>query len=266
VSAAAGQGHSGGGEVGGEGDGAAGRPVQARLERVLEQLIARHTADPSKAAAARQQYESRRGKVHQDDELWEAWSAAFVEWLVVERVDEGGQVPAVRSLPDLSEDDRLIAMALVTSHRSLFEVRQIGHGRVELMDLLGGGEFSVSEPRALVGVEVGDVAELRLCGIDDDVYFGRTFIYHPREARGAIVEQASAMLAKQASRRDVIDRMAALRVTLSRYRHVPAARVYENTTEKMGDRPGGDRPGADRPSGDRPSGDRPERAGTSSEK
>lgn len=218
----------------------ASRPVPARVERVLEKLIAAHAADPAKAAAARAQYEGRRGKVHQEDELWEAWSAAFVEWLVVERVDEGGQVPAMRSLDQgaLDEDERAVAMALLTSHRSLFEVRAMGQGRVELLDLLGGGEFSVSEPRALVGVEVGDVAELRLLGVEDDVYFGRTFIYHPRDARGAIVEQASALLGKQASRRDVIDRMAALRVQLSRYRHVPAARVYENTTEKLGDKLG----------------------------
>jgi hypothetical protein len=212
------------------GVGSGGRPVQARIERVMEKLIARHATDPAKAAAARAQYEGRRGKVHQDDELWEAWSAAFVEWLVVERVDEGGQVPALRSLPELAADEREIAAALVTSHRSLFEVRAMGQGRVELLDLLGGGEFSVVEPRALMGVELGDVAELRLCGIDDEVYFGRTFIYHPKAARGAIVEQASAMLARQASRRDVMDRMATLRVTLSRYRHVPAARVYEKVT------------------------------------
>jgi hypothetical protein len=209
------------------------RPVQARIERVMDFLIAKHAADPDKAAAARQAYEGRRGKVHQDDELWEAWSAAFVEWLVIERVDERGQVPAMRSLDELAArdpGDRDIALALLRSHRSLFEVRQMGHGRVELLDLLGGGEFSVAEPRALMGVEVGDVAELRLCGIDDEVYFGRTFIYHPRAARGAIVEQASAMLSQQASRSDVIDRMAMLRVTLSRYRHVPAARVYEKLT------------------------------------
>lgn len=224
------------GQAGGGAPAERSRPVPARIERVLEKLIAEHTADPAKAAAARAQYEGRRGKVHQDDELWEAWSAAFVEWLVVERVDEGGEVPAMRSLAALAEDEREVAIALLTSHRSLFEVRAMGQGRVELLDLLGGGEFSVCEPRALVGVEEGDVAELRLVGIDDDVYFGRTFIYHPRDARGAIVEQASAMLAKQASRRDVIDRMAALRVQLTRYRHVPAARVYENTTERMGDK------------------------------
>lgn len=207
--------------------------MQARIERVMEFLIARHAANSEKAAAARQAYEGRRGKVHQDDELWEAWSSSFVEWLVVERVDEDGLVPAMRSLDELAArdpGDRDIAVALLRSHRSLFEVRQMGHGRVELLDLLGGGEYSVAEPRALMGVEVGDVAELRLCGIDDEVYFGRTFIYHPRAARGAIVEQASAMLAASSSRRDVIDRMAMLRVTLSRYRHVAAARVYEKTT------------------------------------
>ncbi|MBK7537080.1 MAG: hypothetical protein IPI49_17295 [Myxococcales bacterium] len=229
---------------------AARPPVQARLERVLDGLIAQHAADPTRAAAARQQYEARRGKVHQDDELWEAWSAAFVEWLVVERVDEDGVVPIMRSLQELGRqgvaadepgaapessasarglraEDHALATALLTSHRSLFEIRQMDRGRVELLDLLGGGEFSVVEPRALVGVEVGDVAELRLCGIEDEVYFGRTFIYHPRSARGVIVEQASAMLGRGSSRRDVIDRMASSRVTLSRYRHVPAARVYE---------------------------------------
>jgi hypothetical protein len=207
-------------------------PVQSRIERVMEQLITRHASQPAKASEARQQYEARRGKVHQDDELWEAWSAAFVEWFVVERIDENGEVPAMRSLRDgsspvLDPSDRKIVAALVTSHRSLFEVRHIGQGRVEILDLLGGGEFSVVEPRALVGVDVGDVAELRLCGIDDDVYFGRTFIYHPCAARNAMVEQAMAILANRGSRRDVMDRMAMLRVTLSRYRHVPAARVYE---------------------------------------
>jgi hypothetical protein len=208
--------------------------MQARIERVMDHLISHFAADATKAHLARQQYEGRRGKVHQDDELWEAWSAAFVEWFVIERLDEGGRPPALTALSAEAgagalkdAGDRAIVAALLTSHRSLFEVQMMGHGRVEVIDLLGGGAYSVVEPRALVGVEVGDVAELRLCGLDGEVYFGRTFIYHPRSARAAIVEQASAMLAKRSHRRDVIDRMAMLRVTLSHYRHVPAARVYE---------------------------------------
>ena len=213
----------------------------ALLERVTEELYARHTVDGKAAAAARRDYEERRGKVHQDDELWEAWSAAFVEWFVVERLAPGHAVPpAALSYRELAVDDprKAVIGALVTSQRSLFEVRSITRGRVELLDLLGGAEFVVDEQRVLHGVELGDVAELRLIGLVTDagseIRFGRTFIYHPKAARAAIVERARAMLADGASRRDVIDHVAQLRVQVTRYRHMPAARVYELGSRIMG--------------------------------
>lgn len=215
--------------------------VAALLEQVTEELYARHTADSEAASNARREYEERRGKVHQDDELWEAWSAAFVEWWIVERAAEGGLPPAAQTYRELAaagDPKADVVSALVTSHRSLFEVRSLARGRIELLDLLGGAAFTVDENRALHGVEVGDVAELRLVGIASDdapeIHFGRTFIYHPKAARGAIVERARAMLAKGASRRDVIDHIAQLRVTVTRYRHMPAARVYELGSRIMG--------------------------------
>lgn len=202
----------------------------ALLDQVTEELYARHTADVDAAAVARREYEERRGKVHQDDELWEAWSAAFVEWFVVERVAAGRAVPpAAVTYRELAASDprAQVVSALVTSQRSLFEVRAVSRGHVELLDLLGGATFVVDEQRALHGVEVGDVAELRLIGVAGEVRFGRTFVYHPKSARAAIVERARAMLSKGASRRDVIDQIAQLRVQVTRYRHMPAARVYE---------------------------------------
>jgi len=202
----------------------------ALLDRVTEELYARHTADTEAAGVARREYEERRGRVHQDDELWEAWSAAFVEWYVVERVAPGSALPpAVQTYRELAPGDPRAAVvkALVTSHRSLFEVRSMTRGRVELLDLLGGAELAVDEQRALHGVEVGDVAEVRLIGVTGEVRFGRTFIYHPKSARAAIVDRARAALAKGATRRDVIDQIAQLRVQVTRYRHMPAARVYE---------------------------------------
>src|SRR5262249_33050013 len=53
-------------------------PPAALLDGVIEPLYARHTADSDAASAARREYEERRGKVHQEDDLWEPWSAAFV--------------------------------------------------------------------------------------------------------------------------------------------------------------------------------------------
>ena len=211
----------------------------ALLDQVIEELYARHTSDADAASQARREYEERRGKVHQDDELWEPWSAAFVEWYVIERVVPGDTVPpaAVTSREIAPDDPRAAAMrALVTSQRSLFEVRALASGtrRIELLDLLGGAVFHVDEQRALHGVEVGDVAELRLIGISGEVRFGRTFIYHPAAARAAIVERARGLLAKGASRRDVIDHVAQLRVQVTRYRHMPPARVYELGSRLMG--------------------------------
>jgi len=205
----------------------------ALLEQVTEELYAKHTADADRATLARREYEERRGKVHQDDELWEPWSAAFVEWLVVERVAPNEKLPAAaQSYAELAADDPRAAAirALITSQRSLFEVRAMKKG-IELLDLLGGAVFHVDEQRALHGVEIGDVAELRLIGLPvgsgGEVRFGRTFIYHPKSARGAIVERARAMLAKGSTRRDVIDHIAQLRVQVTRYRHMAPARVYE---------------------------------------
>jgi hypothetical protein len=210
----------------------------ALLDEVIEELYASHTSDADAAVTARRDYETRRGKVHQDDELWEAWSAAFVEWYVIERVGEDGLPPAVRTYRELAPSDpkRDVVAALLTSQRSLFEVRAIHKSRrgVELLDLLGGAVFIVDEARAMHGVEVGDVAELRLIGVAGEVRFGRTFVYHPKAARAAIVDRARGMLAKGAVRRDVIDQIAQLRVQVTRYRHMPAARVYELGSRIMG--------------------------------
>ncbi|MGE0873004.1 MAG: hypothetical protein AB7P03_30915 [Kofleriaceae bacterium] len=209
----------------------------ALLDQVTEALYARHTADTEVAAAARAEYEQRRGRVHQDDELWEAWSAAFVEWFVVERQVPGvGVPPAAQSYRELSPEDPQaeVMRALVTSHRSLFEVRGLGRGKIELLDLLGGAEFVVNEQRALHGVEEGDVAELRLIGVSGEVRLGKTFIYHPKGARAAIVEHARALLSSGRERRDVIDHIAQLRVQVTRYRHMPPARVYELGSRIMG--------------------------------
>jgi len=210
----------------------------ALLDEVIETLYARHTTDPEAASSARREYEDRRGKVHQEDELWEPWSAAFVEWYVVERVPPGERHPPAvatyRELAAAGDPRAVVARALVTSQRSLFEIRAMARGQVELLDLLGGAVFHVDEQRALHGVEIGHVAELRLVGIAGEIQFGRTFIYHAKAARAAIVERARGMLAGGSSRRDVIDHIAQLRVQVTRYRHMPVARVYELGARIMG--------------------------------
>jgi hypothetical protein len=207
----------------------------ARLDDVLERLIAEHTGDTAAVIAARHEYEDRRGRVFQEEELWERWSAAFVEWFVVERVASGAQVPPAaaslrRARDDGRDDDARAIRAWLTSQRSLFEVRALRADRVELLDLLGGALISVAEQRSMHGVSPGDVAELRVIGFDGDVHFGRTFVFHPRGARETILAHARRIVGTGGDRRAVLDHCAALRVKVERYRHMSPARVYELPT------------------------------------
>lgn len=205
------------------------------LDEVLDRLIAEHTADAARVVAARKEFEDRRGRVFQEEELWERWSAAFVEWLVVERVAPGQALPPAadslaRARDAGDERDAAAIRAWLTSHRSLFELRSLTPARAELLDLLGGALVGVVEPRGMEGVSVGDVVELRVIGFDGDVVFGRTFVFHPRGARDAILAHARRIVATGGDRRAVLDHIAALRVKVERYRHMAPARVYELPT------------------------------------
>jgi len=202
------------------------------LDDVLDDLIAEHTADADRVVAARREYEERRGRVFQEEELWEKWSAAFVEWYVVERVVDGGALPpaaaSLRRARDEGDAERARAIrAWLTSHRSLFEIQLVTPSRVELLDLLGGALISVPDPQALIGATVGDVVELRVVGHVGVVHFGRTFVFHPRGARDAILAHARRILGSGADRRAVLDHVASLRVNVERYRHMSPAKVYE---------------------------------------
>ncbi len=210
----------------------AGLTTPAQIERTLDALVAGHGVADATVGLARKHYEAKRGNVHQEEELWEIWSAGFVEWLVIEcdSVTQGPSLAATaanrwRSRGDLRAAK--LAAALATSHRSLFEIMAMRGGRVEILDLLGGARFFVVEPRSLVGVEIGDVAELRLLGIDDDVYFAKTFVYHPKAARDDIVAHAQTVLRQGGQRCDAIDAIAVLRAYVPRYRHLPPARIYK---------------------------------------
>lgn len=207
-------------------------PPLVRLGDALDRIVAEGTQDEAVVVAARRRFEERRGKVFEEEELWETWSATFVEWLVLEYVAPGRAAPpALDTLARVrAEGDAALAAAVaawITSHRSLWSVEKLGAGHVELFDLLGGAHVRVSEPRALAGVSVGEVAEVRVVGFADQVWFGRAFLYHPRGTRDALIEQARQVTAAGGDRRAVLDHAAQLRARVLHYRHVPPARLYQ---------------------------------------
>jgi hypothetical protein len=204
-----------------------------RLHGLVDRLAA-ECADGGREeiSAAREDYFVRSGKVFEDDrELYEARAASFLEWYVLERPSADGKPPVVKALEravaagEPPETRRALA-ALATSHRSLFDLCEVRGDRIELEDVFGGGRFAVHERRSTVGFGVGDLVEARLFWEGRRVIFGKTFLYHPRDAREEALGAVKTAVARGDSRDEILFSLARLHVRWHRHGHVAAARVY----------------------------------------
>ncbi len=186
--------------------------------------------------SARDEYCERRGRVFEDEEHWEVFTRGFLEWYVVERpLTDAGPCPALLATETENDEVKLSALrALASSQRSLVEIVGLGKGVVEVVDLIGGARFSVAEGRSLLGMNRGDIAEVRLIGFQEQVWFGRLFLDHPPGTQAAIVDRVARMRAKGMSRAEVIDHLALLRSRSRNYKHVSAVRIYENDGDLSG--------------------------------
>jgi hypothetical protein len=191
------------------------------------------------AMRAREEYLERAGKVFDDDaELFEGRIASFIEWYIIERPFQDGPPPALRVVADPEErwgftrDERRRAVHLATSLRSLFEIsampREAG-GQVKVDDLLGGGRFSVLERRKTVGLEVGAIFETRLFWDGESVVFGKTFLFHPPDAREQVlrlVDRTVKARGQAQDPRELLFRLSRAHVKWHRLGHLSAAKVY----------------------------------------
>lgn len=202
------------------------------LHTLIDQLAQRYAAGDRRdeAARAKEEFLQRAGKVFDDDgELFEARLAAFLEWYVIERSLDGPGVPPV--LDALAEAgarpaEQVALAALATSRRSLFDVELVTPDLVELEDLLSGARFRVHERRSTAGFEVGQVVEARLLFDGGDVVFGKTFLFHPAEARELAIGHVDRAVAAGQSREDILALLARMHLRWHRAGHLSAARAY----------------------------------------
>ncbi len=201
---------------------------------LMDRLASEYAEGPyrDEVAAAKEDYFTRAGKVFEDDaELFDARIASFLEWYVIERPLRGGSPPVCKALEDggsLPPAEALALAHIATSHRSLFDIAAVADGTVQLEDVLGGARFNVVERRSTAGFQVGDLVEARLIWNTDEVIFGKTFIFHPSDAREAVLAAVDAGLENNTPRDEIIFRMSRRHLRWHRLNHVGASRIYRD--------------------------------------
>jgi hypothetical protein len=163
------------------------------LQQLLERLLAWGTAEPRKdrLLEARRQHFGAYGEPHEEDRSYEARINGMLDAYLYDFRLGGGSTTLEEFLgaegPSLEGTDRGAYEDLGRNVHALFEVRKIAEGRVRLRDVFSGRDHVVTERRQLVGLEKGDLLEARLLPHQGNLYFSGAFLYHPREARRAIL-------------------------------------------------------------------------------
>lgn len=202
------------------------------LATVLEDLLQGlgRATDSEEIVAERAAFDERRGRVHEEDDLWEARTRAFLDWYAIERPDPSTGISPVSRAREASTDPRRKAAltAWERSYRCIAEVVELGSRVVSFVDLIGGAHISVDERRGLPGVSPGDIAELRVLAFEGRIHFGSAFLWHPAGTRGPLMDRIAAMSAAGASREQIADFAAKLYVRSLRYGHLPPSKVYQD--------------------------------------
>jgi hypothetical protein len=203
--------------------------IQSLVERLAS--VFAEGENKLEAMRAREYYFERAGKVFDDDgDLFESRMASFLEWYIIERSFCDGPPPAERVVAgwggQFSAEERRAAVHLVTSHRSLFELVSMTDERLELDDLIGGARFRVNERRSTAGFDPGSLFEARLLWDGQSVVFGKTFLFHPPDARERVLELVDKAGDINTPAAAILFHLSRMHVRWHRFGHLGAAKIY----------------------------------------
>jgi hypothetical protein len=220
---------------GSEGGAAHASGAELGIHGLIDRLADRYSAGEHKLEAmrAREEYFERAGKVFDDDaELFDGRIAAFLEWYVLERPSPalGGMPPVVHALGDAqggwSARDRHGLAQLASSHHSLFELYAVANRVLDVEDVLGGARFQVLERRKTIGFSPGDLFEARVVWDGEAPIFGRTFLFHPPDAREVILDWVEGAVERGVARAEILFHLSRNNIRWHRLGHTGAAKIY----------------------------------------
>jgi hypothetical protein len=209
--------------------------AELTIHGLIDRLSERYSAGERKVTAmrAREEYFDRAGKVYDDDaELFDGRMASFLEWYVLERPFDNGPPPVVHTLTEAgaswSPRERRSLAQLASSHHSLFELYGVSNRVLDVEDVLGGARFQVTERRKTLGFSPGDLFEARVVWDGDAPVFGRTFLFHPPDARDVILDWVERAVERGVPRDEILFHLSRNHIRWHRLGHTGAAKIYRD--------------------------------------
>ncbi len=209
------------------------------LQQLHERLLSWATADARKddVLAAKRQHFERYGEPHEEDRSYETRLNGMLDGYLYDFRPAGGVGTTLERFleaegPSLAPEELAAYRDLAGSLHGLFEVRKITDGQVRLRDVFTGKDVDVTERRTVAGLDKGDLLEARLLPFGGELFFSGAFLYHPREARKAILAEVK-RLRKAAGRGGTPDvasflgQLARMAMKLERYRNVRLESIYD---------------------------------------
>jgi len=220
------------------------------LSEVHERLLSWATAEARKddLLAARKDHFARYGEPHEEDRSYEARQNGMLDFYLYDWRPQGASTVerfVESQVAALTPDEIALCRDLAGNVHGLFEVRKIKDGLVRLRDVFTTADHDVSERRQLPGLGKGDLLEARLLPYGGKLVFSGAFLYHPPEARKAILAEVK-RLRKEAGKGGAPDvptflaLLSRMAFKLERYRNVRLESIYDFSPEArtMTPRPG----------------------------
>jgi hypothetical protein len=173
------------------------------------------------------------GEIFDDDKQLEMRMASFLEHYVFDRVSpHRGRTPAVELFEKLkveAADRAPFFEGFTQTLHGLYEVRKLGKGFVRVRELFDGDDHEVTERRALMGLNKGDIVEARLIPFGGALWFSAAFCYHPPGAFKAILKEVKRRRKQEPTRprTELIYDCARRSLKADRYRQIAIEKIYD---------------------------------------
>jgi hypothetical protein len=214
-----------------------------KLQELHERLLSWASAPPrdQELLRAKREHFEVYGEPHEEDRSYEVRVNGMLDAYLYEFRHPGAPLTTVERFLEaeagsLSPEDLAAYRALTQSVHALFEVRKIKDGFVRLRDVFTGKDVEVTERRQVAGLAKDDLLEARLLPFEGGLYFSGAFLYHPREARKAILSEVKRMK-KEAQKGATLDqrqflaRLSRMALKMERYRNVRLESIYDFSPE-----------------------------------